>query len=299
MTFRYHIVDVFTQAALEGNALAVFVDAAGLDARTMQRIARELNLSETVFIFPPDDERAVARVRIFAPSKEMDFAGHPTIGAAFVMRQINLTQGNPREFALQENVGLVSVRVGDGADPILWLTTPAISVGDVYDPAQCAAALGLRPEDLLPGLPCQLLSAGSPFVFVPLQDTDKVDRIAVDTAALSDLFRHQAMGLFAFAPTPGGAYSRVFAPALGIPEDPATGSATGPLAAYMVRHGLVATPADARFISEQGTRMGRRSFLHVLVHVERGAQSIEVGGNVVPVAVGEFSVASQLIGAGV
>ncbi|HXO17698.1 MAG TPA: PhzF family phenazine biosynthesis isomerase, partial [Candidatus Dormibacteraeota bacterium] len=126
MEFAYHIVDVFTEKPLEGNALAVVVDASALDSSTMQRVAREFNLSETAFILPNESRGDSTRVRIFTPGNEMEFAGHPTIGTAYVMRRLGIVAPDTTTFTLEENVGLVKVRVGEGDDPLLWLTTPEI-----------------------------------------------------------------------------------------------------------------------------------------------------------------------------
>ncbi len=291
MQFEYHVVDVFTQTPLEGNALAVFPDARGLDASTMLRIARETNLSETTFILPPERAGAAAKVRIFTPYREMNFAGHPTIGTAYVLRERGIVSADVLNFGLEENVGVVPIRIDDGSNPIIWLTTPPITREGTYDRVKCAAALGLSEKDLLPNAPCELYSAGNPNIFVPLIDDAAVDRVSVDSAALHALLRERSgpTCLFAFAPTPQGAYSRMFAPELGIIEDPATGSATGPLAAYMMDHDLVARADGTRFVSEQGTKMGRRSILHVFVHGERRQQSIEVGGNVSPAMIGTLT----------
>ncbi|MDQ2872858.1 MAG: PhzF family phenazine biosynthesis protein [Candidatus Eremiobacteraeota bacterium] len=291
MQFEYHVVDVFTQTPLEGNALAVFPDARGLDASTMLRIARETNLSETTFILPPERAGAAAKVRIFTPYREMNFAGHPTIGTAYVLRERGIVSADVLNFGLEENVGVVPIRIDDGSNPIIWLTTPPITREGTYDRVKCAAALGLSEKDLLPNAPCELYSAGNPNIFVPLIDDAAVDRVSVDSAALHALLRERSgpTCLFAFAPTPQGAYSRMFAPELGIIEDPATGSATGPLAAYMMDHDLVPRADGTRFVSEQGTKMGRRSILHVFVHGERRQQSIEVGGNVSPAMIGTLT----------
>jgi trans-2,3-dihydro-3-hydroxyanthranilate isomerase len=287
MELTYHVVDVFTQIALEGNPLAVFPDGRGLDAATMQRIARELNLSETTFVLPADGPDAAARVRIFTPASEMRFAGHPTIGTAYVLRSIGRVPADATAFTFEEGVGPVAVRVDPGDDPMIWLATPPISKGRSYDAAACARALGLDTADLLANVPCQILSAGNPNLYVALKSADAVDRAQTDAMALQALFADQPVPvcLFAFAPVPAGAYSRMFAPALGVPEDPATGSATGPLAAFMMEHGLAGASDGARFVSEQGTKMGRRSLLHVLVRGDHGRDAIEVGGHTTALAV--------------
>jgi trans-2,3-dihydro-3-hydroxyanthranilate isomerase len=287
MKLEYRLVDVFTQHPLEGNPLAVFHNARGLDAATMQKIAREMNLSETTFVFPPERADSAARVRIFTPSKEMLFAGHPTVGTAWVLRERGLVSKTARRFALHENVGLVEIRVDDDPDPIIWLRTPAIRKLRAYDPARCAAAIGLQLGDLIPGVPCEVLTAGNPNLYIPLRDRAAVDRARVDSAALRTLFADasEPTCVFVFTPTAEGAYSRMFAEELGVVEDPATGSATGPLAAFMMNHELAPSTEGSRFVSEQGTKMGRRSLLHVFIDGERGANGIDVGGHVAPVAI--------------
>jgi trans-2,3-dihydro-3-hydroxyanthranilate isomerase len=289
---RYRVVDVFTERALEGNPLAVFPDASGIDAATMQRIARELNLAETTFVLPPTRDDCAARVRIFTPRKEMDFAGHPTIGTAFVLLDEGVVPAKTSEFLLEENIGPVSVRVDAGARPMLWLSTPPIDAGRDYEPRLCAKVLGLKANDLLDVVP-QLLNAGNPTVFVALRDKDAVDRAWLDSAGMKRLRGSEAelMCVFVFAPTPEGAYSRMFAPEYGIPEDPATGSSTGPLAAFMMRHRLISSAGGTRFVSEQGAKMGRRSLLHVLVRGDNGVEGIEVGGHVAPVAIASMGLA--------
>jgi trans-2,3-dihydro-3-hydroxyanthranilate isomerase len=149
---HYRVVDVFTENALEGNALAVFPHAAALDQNTMQRIARELNLSETVFILPSELPDCEARLKIFAPLRELDFAGHPTIGASFVLLQERAMEA----FQVEENVGPVQVRVAEG---LVWLTTPRIEDGPRFNGAQCAEAIGMDAGDLAGPEP-QLLDAG-------------------------------------------------------------------------------------------------------------------------------------------
>jgi trans-2,3-dihydro-3-hydroxyanthranilate isomerase len=288
--YRYRVVDVFTEHPLEGNALAVFPDASALDTTTMQRIARELNLAETAFVLPPTRSDCAARVRIFTPAKEMMFAGHPTIGTAFVLLDEGLVPGKAGDFLLEENIGPVPVRVEAGARPMLWLKTPSIEVGRCYDPALCASVLGLATQDLL-DIPPQLLSAGNPTILVALRDKAAVDRASLDLTGMRQLrgSDSELACVFVFTPTAQGAYSRMFAPEYGVAEDPATGSSTGPLAAFMMRHGLAENAAGTRLISEQGTKMGRRSQLHVHVRGDRGAGGIEVGGHVTPLVTATMS----------
>jgi trans-2,3-dihydro-3-hydroxyanthranilate isomerase len=278
--YRYVVVDVFTTEPLAGNALAVFPDAVGLDETTMQKIARELNLAETSFVLPATREDCAVRVRIFTPTKEMRFAGHPTVGTAFVLLQEKIVPQGCAAFVLEEQIGPVPIRVEAGERPLIWLRTPPIREGRCYDAALCAEALGLDPQDLLPLKP-QFLSAGNPTVIIAAKDKAAVDRAWLDMAGMKSIkgADSEPVCIFLFAPTPDGAYSRMFAPEYGVSEDAATGSSTGPLAAYMIRHDLISGEAGTRFVSEQGTKMGRRSLLHVEIH---GEGAIDVGGYVTP-----------------
>lgn len=288
-TYRYQVVDVFSQRPLEGNPLAVFMEGGGLDEGTMQSIARELNLSETVFVLPATRPGFAARLRIFTPRHEVAFAGHPTVGTSFLLLREGFVPEGSESFVLEEKAGPIPVRVERGSDLLIWLTTPTIESGQTFSRELCAKALGLALDDLLPCEP-QLVSAGNPFVFVALKSKEAVDRAWLDTSGLAILEfpDPHPNGVFVFAPTPDGAYSRMFAPEHGIAEDPATGSATGPLAAYMMRHHLVPHADGTRFVSEQGTKMGRRSILHVQIHGEQGIDGIEVGGYVTPLVKAEM-----------
>jgi trans-2,3-dihydro-3-hydroxyanthranilate isomerase len=290
--YRYRVVDVFTSQPLEGNPLAVFPDAAGLSSELMQKIARELNLSETVFLFPPTRSECAARLRIFTPDREMDFAGHPTVGSAYILLDEGMVSKGTTRFAVEENVGPIPINVDsteddkdsvDATAPKIWLTTPPIRERGIVASALAADVLGLKESDLLKFAP-QILDAGNPTLLVPIADRATVDHISFDTAAWKRLkLDHPGpLCIFAFAPIAEGAYSRMFAPDYGVREDPATGSSTGPLAAYMMRHKLVSSSAGTTFCSEQGTHMGRRSLLHVRIRGEGGAEGIAVGGNVTP-----------------
>jgi trans-2,3-dihydro-3-hydroxyanthranilate isomerase len=286
MDLPYYLVDVFTAVPLLGNPLAVFPDATGVDSGAMQRIARELNLSETTFILPRESDDLRTRVRIFTPGSELQFAGHPTIGTAFVMRMLGIVPRSSKNLFLQENVGDVAVRVDDGDDPIIWLTTPAIEKLGEYTHERCAAMFGLQSDQLVANVPCEVLSAGNPFIFVAVDRPATVDQARFDMALFEQIVKDRSTptSVFVFAATDTGAYSRMFGPQLGVVEDPATGSATGPLALLMMKYGLAQSGDGTRFVSEQGTKMGRQSFLHVQVHGERGAGGIEVGGHVAEVA---------------
>lgn len=281
-------VDVFTDRLFGGNPLAVVLDARGLDDATMQAIAREMNLSETTFLLPATRPDCVARVRIFTPAREVPFAGHPTLGTAWVLATEGRLHGAARA-ALEEGIGPVEIELdGDPARPrFVWMRHRDAEFGPpVVARAAVAAALGLDEEHLRPEVPVCTGSTGSRFLYVPLRDRAAVDRAALDVVAMRAAVGAGPLpGVFVFAPEPAGAYSRMFAPhTSGVPEDPATGSASGPLAAYLVLHGLVPGGEPAVLVSEQGTAMGRQSFVHLRVCGGRGrASDIRVGGGVVPV----------------
>jgi trans-2,3-dihydro-3-hydroxyanthranilate isomerase len=276
--YTFHHVDVFTQTPFEGNPLAVFTDARGLDGATMQRIARELNLSESVFVLPPERLDSAATLRIFTPAAELPFAGHPTIGSAFVLHATGALLGRT-SFVLEEGVGPVPVSIDPGEPFIAWLVTPPVSFGDPFsDRALVAEALGLNAEDLRDDAPVRVATAGNPFVYVAVRSEDAVDRSSLDVRG-ARVFGGGANGVYVFAVRAGGVYSRMFAPEFGIIEDPATGSATGPLAAYLLEHGLVAGADPLELVSEQGTKMGRRSILRIRVTGTGAARRIEVGGS--------------------
>jgi trans-2,3-dihydro-3-hydroxyanthranilate isomerase len=289
-------VDVFTDRVFGGNPLAVFLDGRGLSDGEMQAIAREMNLSETTFVLPPTRPDCVARVRIFTPVREVPFAGHPTIGTTWVLATRGRLGGAARG-ALEEGVGPVPVELdGNPACPtFVWMGHREASFGPaVADRAGVAAALGLDSHDLYPAAPVCTGTTGSSFLYVPLRDRAAVDRAALDVAAMRRAFGVPPLpGVFVFAAEPPErVYSRMFAPhTSGIPEDPATGSASGPLGAYLVAHGLVAPGDDVRLVSEQGTKMGRPSFVHIRLRVrDGGATDLRVGGGVVPVLEGRLRV---------
>ncbi|MDP9016965.1 MAG: PhzF family phenazine biosynthesis protein [Candidatus Eremiobacteraeota bacterium] len=291
--YRYMLLDVFTKTRLEGNPLAVFPEAQGISDLQMQQIAGELNLSETVFL-TISQTGAAARARIFTPRRELDFAGHPTIGTAHVLNHLGERSVS---FGIQENVGTVPIEVATDADgdPVFWLTTPSIQFYETLGAELCAELLGLATTDLA-SAPPQFVSAGSPFLFIALKDRQAVDRAVLNAACLPKaLGSANSVGTFVFARThsdPGGPFdvhARMFAPQTGIAEDPATGGATGPLAAYMLEHGLASlSEGTCEFISEQGVKMGRRSVLRVRVSSQDDALTIKVGGSAIIVAEGTF-----------
>jgi len=268
------------------------MDGSAIDEALMQKIAREMNLAETTFVLPFENPGCDARLRIFTPRRELTFAGHPTIGTSFVVRKEGLVPYDCVELWLEEKIGPVQIFVDDGACPMFWLRTPPIAEGKIFDRSVCARALGLETDDLL-DIPPEILDAGNPTLLIALRDEGAVDRAWLDNAGvriLKDGQTSEPFCVFVFSARKEGAYSRMFAPEYGVPEDPATGSSTGPLAAFMMKHGLLAPEPGTLFVSEQGRKMCRRSLLHVKVLGEQGANGILVGGYVTAIAEGTLTI---------
>jgi trans-2,3-dihydro-3-hydroxyanthranilate isomerase len=291
---RIHTVDVFAEKALAGNQLAVVLDAEDIPGEVMQRIAKEMNISETTFVLPPSDPAYAARVRIFTPASELAFAGHPTVGTAWVLATEGLVPGGGLEFALEEGVGAVKVRGVQGHDGLtFWMTHPALTFGDVERRrSNAAGAIGLSEDDVLAEVPVQVASTGNPFLFYALRDAVAVDEATPDLEQLNEVLKGtHAFGAFIFAAVGGDRlYSRMFS--LDIPEDPATGSGSGPLGAFAVRYGLVPRESKVAIVNEQGTKMGRQSFIHIeltYTDTDDAPTLIEVGGSVRPVVTGTLS----------
>lgn len=306
-------VDVFTDRPLAGNALCVFPDAEDLAPETMQAIARETNLSETTFVLPATAADADYRVRIFTPTSELPFAGHPTLGTAAVLSRLGrLPAGSEgRIVAVQETAaGLTRLTVetvtpagagktAAGAFARVEMTAPLPAFEHRVEAAEVARALAVDPAIIAgAGLPCELFAAGIRHLIVPIRDLDALAALRPDTAALVALsHRLGCTGAFCFtpqAPRPGvAARARLFAPAHGIAEDPATGSAAGPLGSYFARHGLLPGGAgEAAFAFEQGVEIGRPSLLRVAVARDASGlvTEVRVGGEVCAVAEGRYSV---------
>ena len=297
--YRMRWVDVFTERPLLGNPLAVVLEADGLSDTEMQAIARETNLSETTFVLPPEKREHAAKVRIFTPHVELPFAGHPTVGTGWVLIDEGLVGSDAATFTLEEGVGPIPVRADRaGRSLVLWMSHPPVTFGEVIEEREdIAAALGLTPADLQPNVPMQVASTGVPFVYVALKDAASVDRaVSRGDALTAVLDPHGLPPVFLFAAVgPNRLYSRMFGPhsATRIGEDPATGSASGPLGAFAVRYGLVPRAARVAIISEQGTKMGRQSVIHIALEYPNDGEvpsRIEVGGSVVPVMTAELSV---------
>jgi trans-2,3-dihydro-3-hydroxyanthranilate isomerase len=297
---NYLHYDVFTSEPLLGNQLAVFPDARGLTTEQMQAIAREINFSETTFVLPAERPDTDIRMRIFTPAVEMPMAGHPTVGSTFALASVGVIPRGQRRFVFGLNVGPTPVDLEWDGDRLrfVWMTQgrpvfgPAVANRDAV-----ATAIGLRSEDLVGHLPVQEVTCGVPYLFVPLRDREAVDRATPHAGAIEGLSgvsrTHPAMFVFAYegARLKAGTtcYSRMFAPGLGVVEDPATGSASGPLGCYLLQHGLVSADEAQTIVSLQGVKMGRASRIHIAIAGAAGAiTDVRVGGEAVLVARGEF-----------
>jgi trans-2,3-dihydro-3-hydroxyanthranilate isomerase len=293
--YRYLHYDVFTNRPLTGNQLAVFVEPQGLDAAAMQLMTREMNYSECTFVFPAEDPKTDVRVRIFGRNNEMPFAGHPTIGTAFALAHTGaIRKGQPRTtFGLGIGPTPVDLEWKDGELTFAWMTQrPPVFGKTVTDIAALAAALGVDAQSIQGvGTPPQEVSCGSFFLVVPMTTRQAVDSVSVDGRRMEAVFKSAGMdrrGVFVFSPEKAGddavAYSRMVG-ANGF-EDPATGSATGPLGCYLVRHRLAPGRTD-NMVSVQGVKMQRPSRLHMSVQTTgEEISSVRVGGESVLVGEG-------------
>lgn len=301
-SFKYVIADVFTDTRFGGNQLAVLPDASRLPPELMQPIAREFNFSETTFVLPPTDRRNTRRVRIFTPAGELPFAGHPTVGTAFVLAalgDIPLT-GEETKIVFEEGVGPVpvTIRAKNGQPSYAQLTAAQPpEVGPPPPPAkQLAAMLGLDEQDIgAPGFTPEAVSCGVFFLLVPLRNRAALAR----ARARADQFERVLKGyitnkVFLFCNEPELPNShfraRMFAPEIGVPEDPATGSACASFAGYLAARES-ARSGTLRWVVEQGFEMGRPSILELEADKRDGAiAAIRVGGNSVLVSKGEINV---------
>lgn len=300
--YRFVQVDVFTDKPFGGNPLAVFPDAEGLTTEEMQCLAREMNLSETTFVLPPQACNADFRVRIFTTASELPFAGHPVVGTHWVMAQLGRVR-------LQEPVTQVRFELGVGVLPadlhvaggtvqrVVMTQARPTFLAVLEDVTPLATGLGLAPEAITStGLPVQVVSTGLPQMMVPVRSLAEVRGIRIaglDMAALTragETAGSQHFLVFTFETEHAGStvHVRMFAPADGVPEDPATGSANGAMGAYLVHHRAVPISGrTVRIVSEQGIELCRPSRLYIEADVQDGEPTtIRVGGQVVCVADG-------------
>jgi trans-2,3-dihydro-3-hydroxyanthranilate isomerase len=297
---RYLHLDVFTDIPFEGNQLAVcpqpLID---ISTERMQRIANEMAFSETTFVFPREKTGDV-KMRIFTPGSELPMAGHPTIGTTYALAAEGVIAGGRTDFVFECGVGPIPVELewDDRGLAFVWMTQPLPSFGfEVAQRDAFATAIGLEPRDLA-DLPVEEISCGVPFLFVPLTSRAAVDRLAIDRRAVERLLSsagQRELPMFFFTTDRSGAsgeetaYSRMIAPAFGISEDPATGSASGPLGCYLLYHGVVTAGQAQAMLSLQGVAMQRPS--RVFISIDSRDDTItrvRVGGKSVLVAEGRI-----------
>lgn len=288
--YQYCLVDVFTDRAFGGNQLAVFTDARGLSTEVMQTLAKEFNLSETSFVLPPQHSKNDFQVRIFTPATELPMAGHPTVGTAFVLAHKQLVRLTESETTItfEEGVGDIPVtfRRLAGGRLSIQMRQPLPTFGPRFtDRAAIAELLSLSVDDLDPVLPLEVVSCGVPFLFVPLKSLAGMRALQfrrdVWERVLKDFVTPHVFLFSREVETPeASVHSRMFAPAMGIFEDPATGAASGPLGCYLVRHNLVdKNGSSVEIVSEQGLEMGRPSFLQITIkHMGDEITGVYVGG---------------------
>lgn len=273
---RYSLLDVFTDTSFTGNPLAVFEEGEGLSVFEMQRLARELNLSESVFLLPPA-AGGDARLRIFTPALELPFAGHPVLGAAFLLS--SRKGGGP--VVLETAAGSVPVSFGEKEPTVGWMAQPLPRIYRYERAGEVLAALGLEAAVL----PLEAYENGPVHLCVALESPEQVARLRPDMAALSG---HAGLGVSCFAGEAGRFKTRMFGPALGVSEDPATGSAAGPVCLHLARHGRVGFGETIEL--SQGEEIGRPSLLFARVTGSPAAiGSVEVGGAAVVVGRGEIT----------
>lgn len=301
---QFYQADVFTNQPFGGNPVAVFPDADGLTDLELQQIAREMNLSETVFVLPPTDKAAVVKVRIFTPTQEIPFAGHPIIGTFFVLGTLNrLALKDPLTRVLQEcNLGLfpVDIHTCNGAIERVVMSQPSPQFLDVIDEPEAlfsiARSLGITKALITETrFPVQVVSTGLPVIIVPVRTLTAVRSIVPDVAAIADLSQqYGANGMMAFSTMTveqsSTVHTRMFAPLIGIVEDPATGSASGALGAYLVQQGVVDIGPMTEITAEQGYEIDRPS--RILIQVDSDddvIQSVTVGGQATMVVEGTLT----------
>ena len=277
-TFRYVIADVFTDTPLEGNGVAVFTDATELPEETLQPLAREMNLSETVYVYPAE-LGGHARIRIFTPMDELPFAGHPVLGTAFVLAApLQLP-----EIVLETGKGPIPVRLEreEGRISFGWMIQPVPRIEPFPAERELLAAVGVERSEL----PVELYDNGVRHVYITLPSIEAVEALEPDLQGLKRL--QGIVGTNCFAGDGDRWKTRMFAPADGVPEDPATGSAAGPLACHLARHGRI--DFGREIVISQGAEIRRPSTLHARASGSaESIGSVEVGGSAVVVARGEF-----------
>ncbi len=309
-SYRFFQLDVFTDKVFFGNPLAVFPEAEGISDEDMQNIAREMNLSETVFVLPSEQEKAVRRLRIFTPARELPMAGHPVVGTWNLLARLGVLPEVDEDFTgrleIFHELGIgvlpVEIDIEWGVPRQVIMTQGKFIAGEIVSDdgslAKLAESLGLSIADLNSELPVQVMETGIRSLAVPVNSLDVLSRIKVNAGLLDDIYLNfGAVGAYVFTletkdGPPSGAHARFFAPADNIPEDAATGSAGGALSSYLVHHGAISErDADGfyRFTVEQGDFMKRPSRLFAEIKGEKGnVELTRIGGSSVVVLQGEL-----------
>jgi trans-2,3-dihydro-3-hydroxyanthranilate isomerase len=312
-SYAFHWLDVFTQQRFGGNQLVVFPDGRGLSDAQMAQIAREFNISETVFVLPPETPGGTRKLRIFTPGRELPFAGHPTIGTAHLLatRLLDSAVTSDTELVLEEVVGPVRVAARPQADGSLFVQLSAARAPEFRNPAldvaALARALNLEPADFESDLPRGFASCGTPFLIVPLRDTDALRRARIDSAEWMRIVNAGALGgitdpfwvdhVYPIARDASLAARgvdlrvRMFAPGLGITEDAATGAAATALAAHLAAHATPERDGTFKWTIEQGIEMERPSLLYLEADKRDGnVTAVRVGGYAVWIGEGHLTI---------
>lgn len=292
-SYRYLHFDVFTAHLFGGNQLAVFTDGRGLTPEAMQSIAREMNFSESTFVLPSRQAGCDAQLRIFTPAEELPMAGHPTVGTAFALARTGVLERGRERVVFELGVGPTPVDLiwADDMLGFAWMTQALPTFRNApIDRSTLASALRVPATALDARLPIQVVSCGVPYLMVPLRSRKDVDAAGLDPEPYERGLAAAGLGrlpVFLFSVEPGSAddaaaYSRMFAPAIGIVEDAATGSANGPLGCYLVTQGVVDAAKAATIVSLQGVAMGRPSVIHIAISTDgRTITGVKVGGEAV------------------
>jgi len=283
------IVDVFAEEKYAGNQLAVVRYGSGLSDLQMQKIAREMNYSETTFIISSEQRNGGYDVRIFTPKEEVPFAGHPTLGTAYII-QNRILEEPVEKVVLNLKVGQIPVTFQPNG--ILWMRQKEPTFGKTFDKETIARILSIDADAIDDRFPIQEVSTGLPFIIVPLRKLETTKKCRIITDRLFDLIKDtEAKAILVFSPetyNPSNNLNvRVFVDYFGIPEDPATGSGNGCLAGYLMKHQYFRTE-QLNIRVEQGYEIGRPSLLHLKAEVRDGKIAVSVGGNVIPIAKGQL-----------
>ena len=284
-------IDAFSDVPYAGNQLAVFPDGKGLSTSQMQQLAKEINYSETTFIFDAHGADADFSVRIFTPARELPFAGHPTLGTAYSIMEIFDIWSQKRDtLRLAMKVGVIPLRKEKG---IIWMTQnrPEFFLQHSHK-SMIAALFDLSPGDLVADLPIEEVSTGNKMLIVPVKDLDAMQRAQGNVTRMKDFFTDDLIGPYLFSQETTGPgtqiHTRFFAPHLGIIEDPATGSAAGPLVGYLLKHRVFGDAFE--IVNEQGVEMGRRAVIMMRGSRRGEDYTVEIGGKCAYVGWGEFEI---------